>query len=327
MDQTDKVIDAAINSLDKNNIARSDLLNALNGVTKTLKEIQDAVKEDLVLNKKVIEATEAYTKNSTHLTELLTLIKNFNFQRLKKDTSDIKSVIIKIYQAFKVQPITSIISTSQPKPSVPQREGKGIATDEHLESPPKLVKASSVVRPNPGAPFLVPYTINGKLFYLTEEQILAHIDKEDQIKNDKEESKRLVMTKTETKEIPGELGIQSALPVPVLEQTPSQASRRKRKHMELEPEIKVPRLKCNQSLPKGVPFVNNMVIEEPEYGLFFTDVFGDQAFKRWNDIHKVGIDNLVSYLVMTSMIKTLENARFSLKLKKLIAEHPDQEKL
>ncbi|GKC84878.1 hypothetical protein Tco_1140595 [Tanacetum coccineum] len=53
---------------------------------------------------------------------------------------------------------------------------------------------------------------------------------------------------------------------------------RKRKHMELEPEIKVPGLECNRSLPNGVPFVNNIVIEEPEYGIFFTDVFGDQAF-------------------------------------------------
>nr|GFB54264.1 hypothetical protein [Tanacetum cinerariifolium] len=32
--------------------------------------------------------------------------------------------------------------------------------------------------------------------------------------------------------------------------------------MELEPEIKVPRLECNRSLPEGVPFVNNMVIRK-----------------------------------------------------------------
>nr|GEZ02083.1 hypothetical protein [Tanacetum cinerariifolium] len=57
-----------------------DLLNALNGVTKALKAIQDALKEDHVLNKKVLEAIEAYTKNFTHLTKLLTLIKNFDFQ-------------------------------------------------------------------------------------------------------------------------------------------------------------------------------------------------------------------------------------------------------
>ncbi|GJW21822.1 hypothetical protein Tco_0032444 [Tanacetum coccineum] len=79
--------------------------------------------------------------------------------------------------------------------------------------------------------------------------------------------------------------------------------------MELEPQIKVHGLECNRSLPECVPFVNNMVIEEPEYGIFFTDVFGDQAFQRWNDIHKVGMDSIVSNLVMASMIKTQENAR------------------
>ncbi|GJU91792.1 hypothetical protein Tco_1304215 [Tanacetum coccineum] len=78
-DQNVKVIDAAMNSLDKNSIARGDILNALNGVIETLKAIQDAIKEDLVLNKKVLEATEAYIKNSTNITELLTLIKNFDF--------------------------------------------------------------------------------------------------------------------------------------------------------------------------------------------------------------------------------------------------------
>ncbi|GJS42634.1 hypothetical protein Tco_0567677 [Tanacetum coccineum] len=129
------------------------------------------------------------------------------------------------------------------------------------------------------------------------------------------------------KKIPKELGIQSALPAPVLEQASSQTSIRKRKHMELEPEVKVPGLECNRSLPEEVPFVNYMVIEETKYRIFFIDVFSDQAFQRWDDIHKVGIDSLVSYLVMASMVKTKENARFSLKLRKMIVDHPDQDKL
>nr|GEZ15915.1 hypothetical protein [Tanacetum cinerariifolium] len=49
----------------------------------SLKVIQDTIKEDPALNKKVIEATEAYTKNSTNLTKLLPLIKSFNFHKLK----------------------------------------------------------------------------------------------------------------------------------------------------------------------------------------------------------------------------------------------------
>ncbi|GKA42649.1 hypothetical protein Tco_0735309 [Tanacetum coccineum] len=41
-----------------------------------LQEVQNAVKEDHALNKKVLEAVEAYTKNSKNLIELLTLAKS-----------------------------------------------------------------------------------------------------------------------------------------------------------------------------------------------------------------------------------------------------------
>nr|GEW27607.1 retrovirus-related Pol polyprotein from transposon TNT 1-94 [Tanacetum cinerariifolium] len=58
-EKNDKVIDAAMNSLNKNNIAKDDLLNVLNGVTNALKAIQDDVKEERVLNQKVLEAIEA----------------------------------------------------------------------------------------------------------------------------------------------------------------------------------------------------------------------------------------------------------------------------
>ncbi|GKG56300.1 hypothetical protein Tco_0577375, partial [Tanacetum coccineum] len=39
------------------------------------------------------------------------------------------------------------------------------------------------------------------------------------------------------------------------------------------------------------------------------------------------MEALVSYLVASSMVKSPKNARFSLKLKKLIVEPPDQENL
>ncbi|GKE42893.1 hypothetical protein Tco_1470177, partial [Tanacetum coccineum] len=107
----------------------------------------------------------------------------------------------------------------------------------------------------------------------------------------------------------------------------SLSQRKKQKHMELEPETRIPGLECNRALPKNVLFVNNMVIKEPEYGIFFTNEFGDQAFQRWSDIDKVGMEGLVSYLVASSMVKSPKNARFSIKLRKLIAKNPDQEKL
>ncbi|GJW71989.1 hypothetical protein Tco_0128906, partial [Tanacetum coccineum] len=301
-EQTDKVIEAAMNSLDKNNIARGDLLNALNGVAITLKAIQDAVKEVPALNKKVIEATKAYTKNSTHLTELLTLIKNFDFQgfkflveslqatalrqdkhlakwaksstslawsiglrmtgiensqatirmevsSLRQDTSDIKSMMTEIYQAFKEPPsytkrehvameddaeklksdkaeeettravlisvvrpiirpnpgIAMIESSSRPPLTdptldilIPQREGKGkkIATDD-VESPVKLVPASKVVQVDPDERVRVPYMINEKMHYLTNDEITKHLEKEELIKKAAEQARLLAITKPE----------------------------------------------------------------------------------------------------------------------------------
>nr|GEV50122.1 retrovirus-related Pol polyprotein from transposon TNT 1-94 [Tanacetum cinerariifolium] len=100
------------------------------------------------------------------------------------------------------------------------------------------------------------------------------------------------------RQILGELGIQFALLAP--EEAPSQTPGRKQKHMELEPETRIPRLEFNQTLPENVP---------------------------WSDIDKVGMEALVSYLVAVSMVKSLENERFSMKVRKLIAVHHDQEKL
>ncbi|GKD42613.1 hypothetical protein Tco_1267258, partial [Tanacetum coccineum] len=65
---------------------------------------------------------------------------------------------------------------------------------------------------------------------------------------------------------------------PIIENKKNKIVGEKRKHMELELEIRVAGMECNISLPEGVPYINNMVIEEPEYGMFFIDVFGDGAF-------------------------------------------------
>ncbi|GJS60987.1 hypothetical protein Tco_0655771 [Tanacetum coccineum] len=59
---------------------------------------------------------------------------------------------------------------------------------------------------------------------------------------------------------------------------PSLSSSRKRKALELEPEVRIAGLECNRSLLEGILFVNNKVIETPEHVIFFIDAFGDQAF-------------------------------------------------
>ncbi|GKD65323.1 hypothetical protein Tco_1307431, partial [Tanacetum coccineum] len=162
-------------------------------------EENDAVKHDLALNKKDIEATKAYIKHSTSLTELLTL--NVTSVVTKEppaytegETKDIKTQDTNKDKVEKEQ------VSEEPKhvlePSIPQREEKGIAIDGQPEQT-KLVKVLSIVCPDLKAIILVPYMINGKLFYLTNEQCQAHLDKEDQIKKAEEEAKRLAMTKTE----------------------------------------------------------------------------------------------------------------------------------
>ncbi|GJW15303.1 hypothetical protein Tco_0019436 [Tanacetum coccineum] len=113
------------------------------------------------------------------------------------------------------------------------------------------------------------------------------------------------------RKIPEELGIKSALPTPAPAPAPPQAlsksSINKRKHMELEPEIKIPgldpSLKCQLCQQHGIAW--------RWYKIFFADEFGDQAFQRWSDIDKVRMEALVSYLVAASMVKSPEDARFT----------------
>ncbi|GJT65152.1 hypothetical protein Tco_1016632 [Tanacetum coccineum] len=69
-DQTDKLVEVSMSSLDKSSNTISDLYKGLNIVTKLLKEIKNAVKDDSVINKKITEATESFTKFSTNITDL-----------------------------------------------------------------------------------------------------------------------------------------------------------------------------------------------------------------------------------------------------------------
>ncbi|GJW08914.1 hypothetical protein Tco_1571337 [Tanacetum coccineum] len=66
-------------------------VEGINKILTNLKEVQDAVKEDPALNKKVIEVVEAYTKNSSSLTELLTLVKDFDFPGFKSTVESLQA--------------------------------------------------------------------------------------------------------------------------------------------------------------------------------------------------------------------------------------------
>ena len=125
--------------------------------------------------------------------------------------------------------------------------------------------------------------------------------------------------------LPQELGIQPLLTAPPpQEKSDAARSSKKRKKIESELEIQVPGLKCNRTLPEGVTFEANRVIEQPERGLFFVDGFGDQAFQRWSDIDQAGITSMVGFLMLAAPVKTSENQRFVHDLKIKIKERPDQ---
>ncbi|GKC61234.1 hypothetical protein Tco_1088832, partial [Tanacetum coccineum] len=417
-DQTDKLMEACMSSLDRSSTTISDLYKGLDFITQLLMDINNVVKDDPGVNQKINEATETFVRISSNITKVLSLVKGFNFSTLLSTMKDLQAHALKqeeasaawtksstnmalnlrsrMTAAFKGQPSSTPSSsvtltlalthipanvkeenatnTATEEPTshtkgetgdtameiqynqfIPLKidKGKGITTESDEDPSKRLVPASTIIRPDPDEP-----------------------DKEEKMKKDVEEAKLLAMSRPElnrrraeeymwtmtnrikpepitdvrinpnTKPIVAfvfrnndkrnfdvhqpfkfsDFGI-IELDELVPEQASSQTSGRKRKHMELEPEVKVPGLEYNRSLPEGVPFVNHIVIEEPEYRNFFIDVFGDQAFQRWDDIYKVGVESLVSYLVMASMVKTGENARFSLMLRKMIADYPYQDKL
>ncbi|GKB85557.1 hypothetical protein Tco_0957829 [Tanacetum coccineum] len=126
------------------------------------------------------------------------------------------------------------------------------------------------------------------------------------------------------KKIPKELRLGES--IPLLEQDPS-LPRRKRKGMKLEPETYIVGLHCRSELPAAVKFVNNLVIEQLEHGLFFIDAFGDEAFQRVYEVHKVETETLLGYKFMALNVKTDANQRFIMLMSEMINKRPDKDRI
>ncbi|GJU22365.1 hypothetical protein Tco_1155707 [Tanacetum coccineum] len=181
-----------------------------------LKEISNAVKDDPAINQKLNEATETFTRISSNVTEENSLLDCFLIRGkfpslgrvILRSTHSIKSMMTEMYAAFQdtpfhtegeteeprleilissipstailptqAQPITSIIihpKSSQATTKIDK--GKGIATDSGDDPSKKLVKASSIVRPDLDEPVR---------------------DKEEQIKKAEEEARLNAISKLE----------------------------------------------------------------------------------------------------------------------------------
>ncbi|GJX30780.1 hypothetical protein Tco_0240635 [Tanacetum coccineum] len=247
----------------------------------------DAVKDDPALNKKVIEATEAYTNNSSALTKLLNLSTNSlawnlgpkmtaveisqadirsNISSLKQDTSDIKSMMIEIYQAFKGQASTSSSSVPQTTLAITERpinirgENDTQADTEepssHTEGKHVAIEDDKAEEEPTRAEHIKKAAEEAKIFEMTRNEVIKVVqEKAEKIGLD---HKKIISAKAgekfkkaqdaEHKVLKRQHTKKSALPTPILEQASSQSLGRKRKHLELEPEIKVPRSLSEQSL-------------------------------------------------------------------------------
>ncbi|GKB05154.1 hypothetical protein Tco_0833349 [Tanacetum coccineum] len=81
-DQTDKLVEASMSSLDRSSTTISNLYTGLNVITQLLKDISNAVKDDPATNQKINEATKTFARISSNVTRVLSLVKGFDFSAL-----------------------------------------------------------------------------------------------------------------------------------------------------------------------------------------------------------------------------------------------------
>ncbi|GJR55178.1 hypothetical protein Tco_1405699, partial [Tanacetum coccineum] len=325
-DQTDKLMEASMSSLDRSNTTISDLYKGLDIITKLLKDINTAIKDDLATNQKINEATKTFAKISFNITE---------------DTSEIKSMMTEMYATFQGQSSLAPLGTVTPTLALTDIQanidkGKGIITESDDDPSKKLVKALSIVRPDPDEPVRKAEE-EARLLAMSKPKVIKVVQEEAEkirldpkaIKGAKagkmfkkaQDAEHVVLKRQYTKKVRKSLKLRKhknfevhkpflfgAFGTSELDELRGIIPKKKnvvplnKPHpdpqegngsTELEPETRIPGLECNRSLLENVPFINNMVIEEPEYGIFFTDDFRDQAFQRWSDIDKVGMEALV----------------------------------
>ncbi|GJT65154.1 hypothetical protein Tco_1016634 [Tanacetum coccineum] len=98
-DQTDKLMEAPMSSLDRSNTTISDLYKGLDVITQLLKDINNAVKDDPDVNQKINEATKTFTRLSSNITKVLSLVKGLDFSALLSTVKDLQAHALKQEEA------------------------------------------------------------------------------------------------------------------------------------------------------------------------------------------------------------------------------------
>ncbi|GJY83586.1 hypothetical protein Tco_0496962 [Tanacetum coccineum] len=381
-DQTDKLVEASMSSLDRSNTTISDIYKGLNVITQLLKDISNAVKDDPDTNQKINETTETFARISSNVTKVPSLVNGFDFSVLLSTVKSIQDHAFKQEEASAAWIKTSTnMAWNLGSRITGVDKGKGIATESDDDLLKKLVKASSIIRPNPDEP-----------------------DKEKQIKKAKEEARLLAMTKPKVIKVVQEEAKKIGLDPKSIKGAKAGEMFKKAQHAKhavlkrqhtkkVRKSLKLRKHKYDSymwtvsSKPEPITDIKihpktklvvitvyrgtdgrNFEVREPflfgAFGISKLDELreiipkkknavphpdpqeGDRitwnlnlkqesldwnaielSLKIWSGINKVGMEALVSYLVAASMVKYPKNARFNIKLRKLIAEHSDQEKL
>ncbi|GJT80232.1 zinc finger BED domain-containing protein RICESLEEPER 2-like protein [Tanacetum coccineum] len=84
-----------MSTIDRSSTTIKDLYQGLNVITTLLKDINTAVKDDPATNKKIDEAIETFAKISTNTTEVLSLVKDFDFSTLQSTVKDLQAHALK----------------------------------------------------------------------------------------------------------------------------------------------------------------------------------------------------------------------------------------
>nr|GEV70872.1 uncharacterized mitochondrial protein AtMg00810-like [Tanacetum cinerariifolium] len=336
-DQTNKLMEVFISSLDRSSTTISHLYKGLNVITQLLKEISNTFKDDHATNQKIneplrlsqeslptslrmsrVELSQTALKREIYSLRVEFIMNGRTVYLTEQEIQDYWDKEEQIKKAKEEARINAISKTEVIKVVREEAKKLGIHPKEEISTKAgELFKKSQdtehEIHPKTKPVVITVYRgIDSRNFNVYKPFLFGAfgISKLDELREIIPMKKNTVVKDLmnslsrrykRLRQILEELGIQSALPDP--KQAPSQTSGRKHKHIELEPETRIPGLKCNRTLLKNVLFVNNMVIQEPKDGIFFTNEFA------------------------ASMVKSPENARFNMKLKKLIVKHPDQEKL
>nr|GEW08685.1 retrovirus-related Pol polyprotein from transposon TNT 1-94 [Tanacetum cinerariifolium] len=391
IDQTEKLVESTMSTIDKRSTEIKDLYKGLNVITKLLKDINTAVKDDPAIKKKIDEVIETFAKISTNIT---------------KDTSKIKSMMMEIYQAFKGQSSSassSSVTLTLILTNILENVEGGNATNTATKEPPSHTKEETEdLKMEISISLILPT----KMCYLTDIKMQAYLDKKEKLKKAVKEARLVAISKPEVIKVVQEESKKIRLDPKKIASAKAgekfkKAQDAKHQVLNIEYSQKLKRLielnkkraeqymwtMTNRIKPKPITDVKihpntkpvvlsvygdndkrNFDVHNPfkftDFEITEFDELGPIIQKKNNSIVKElmtslrrkrkhiklelevkapGLelithskDGMISTrlewillyrTVMASMVKTEKNARFSLKLRKLIADHPDQEKL